>query len=174
MDIRPARLQDLADITRIYGDAVNSGTASFEYTAPDLTDMAIRWAKLAGGGFPYLVAEIEGIVAGYAYAGPYHTRPGYRATLENSVYVAEQFQGRGIGSALLGALIEAAETGGFRQMIAVIGGTDNVGSIRLHARHGFEHAGILRNVGYKHERWIDVVIMQRALGDADTTPPACR
>ncbi len=171
MRIRPAEPEDLAEITGIYGDSVINDTASFELVAPDVTEMAIRWQRIVGAGYPYLVAVIDGAVAGYAYAGPYNKRPGYQSTLENAVYVNKSFHQRGIGKALLSDLIEMTKRMGIRQMIAVIGGIDNVSSIRLHERLGFDKAGTLKNVGYKHGRWLDVVIMQRSLGDADQTPP---
>ena len=132
--------------------------------------MARRMDDLTAKGFPYIVAEIDGVLAGYAYAGPYRTRPAYRFTVENSVYVAPDMHRRGVGRALLAALIEAAEQRGFRQMIAVIGdSTKQAASIGLHAAFGFRHVGILEHVGFKHGRWLDSVLMQRALGRATTS-----
>jgi phosphinothricin acetyltransferase len=125
-----------------------------------------------GNGFPYIVAEIGGMLAGYAYAGPFRSRPAYRLTIENSVYIAPDMQGRGIGRALLAALIEACEARGFRQMIAVIGdSTKQAASIGLHETLGFRHIGILQDVGFKHGRWLDSVLMQRELGAGATTAP---
>jgi phosphinothricin acetyltransferase len=163
--IRPAKTSDIPAITRIYAHAVEHGTASFELAPPDQAEMARRMSDLTSKGFPYLAAEIDGMLAGYAYAALYRTRPAYRHTVENSVYIAPDIQRRGIGGALLAALIEAAGTGGFRQMIAVIGdSTKQAASIRLHEAAGFRHVGILQDVGFKHGRWLDSVLMQRALG----------
>jgi len=169
--IRPAVAADVPAITRIYAHAVEHGTASFELNAPDETEMARRMAKLLEGGFPYLAAEINGRLAGYAYAGLYRERPAYRKTVEDSVYVAPDMHKRGIGSALLLALIEAAVARGFRQMIAVIGDSNQAASIALHESAGFHHAGNLENVGFKHGRWLDTVLMQIALGSGATTDP---
>jgi L-amino acid N-acyltransferase YncA len=170
--IRPVRASDIPAITRIYAAAVTYGTASFELEAPDEAEMARRMETLRAGEFPYLVAERDGTIAGYAYAGPYRARPAYRLTVENSVYVAPDMQRRGIGGALLMALIEASQARGYRQMIAVIGdSTKQAASIGLHIACGFHHVGILDNVGYKHGRWLDSVLMQRALGPGGTTAP---
>jgi L-amino acid N-acyltransferase YncA len=170
--IRPAKTADIPAITRIYAHAVEHGTASFELTPPDEAEMARRMADLMGKGFPYLVAEADDVLIGYAYAGPFRTRPAYRLTVENSVYVAPATHRRGIGRALLAALIEACETRGFRQMIAVIGDSPKqAASIGLHEALGFRHVGILDNVGFKHGRWLDSVLMQRVLGDGGTTEP---
>ena len=168
--IRPCELPDLPAITAIYRHAVLTGTASFEIDPPDLAEMTRRRAALAEEGYPYLVAEVEDGVAGYAYAGPYRARPAYRGTVENSVYVAGSTRRTGIGRILLDRLIEAAADAGFRQMIAVIGDSGNLPSIRLHERAGFCHAGILKSVGWKHGRWLDTVLMQRPLGPGDDAP----
>ena len=168
--IRPAKTADIPAITRIYAHAVAHGTASFELTPPDEAEMARRMHDLTGKGFPYLVAEIDGALAGYAYAGPYRSRPAYRLTVEDSVYIAPDTHRRGIGRALLAALIEAAQAHGFRQMIAVIGDSPRqAASIGLHEALGFRHVGILDNVGFKHGRWLDSVLMQRALGEGGKT-----
>ena len=170
--IRPAKTADIPAITRIYAHAVEHGTASFELTPPDETEMARRMRDLMGKGFPYLVAEIDGVLAGYAYAGPFRSRPAYRLTVENSVYIAPDTHRRGIGRALLSALIEAAQANGFRQMIAVIGdSTKQAASIGLHEALGFRHVGILEHVGFKHGRWLDSVLMQRELGEGGKTKP---
>jgi len=170
--IRPAKITDIPAITRIYAHAVEFGTASFELAPPDETEMARRMNELMGRGFPYIVAEIAGILAGYAYAGPYRARPAYRFTVEDTVYIAPDMQRRGLGRILLAALIEAAEAGGYRQMIAVIGdSTKQAPSIGLHEALGFRHVGILDHVGFKHGRWLDSVLMQRALGPGSTTNP---
>ena len=162
---------DLAAVTAIYRHAVLHGSASFELAPPDEAEMARRHAAILAGGFPWLVARLDGRVAGFAYAGPYRQRPAYAATVENSVYVAPDLQGRGIGRALLAQLIGEAEDRGFRQMIAVIGDSANRASIGLHAALGFSHAGVLRSVGWKHGRWLDSVLMQRDLGAGDRQPP---
>ena len=167
--VRPSADADIPSIAAIYAHAVIHGVASFELEPPDEAEMARRRTALLAGGYPYLVAEVGGAVAGYAYAGPYRTRPAYRATVEDSIYVAPSRQGCGVGRALLGALIRACAAEGFRQMVAVIGDSASVGSRRLHAAHGFRLVGILEAVGYKHSRWLDSALMQRALGDE---PPA--
>jgi phosphinothricin acetyltransferase len=170
--IRSVRPDDIAAITRIYAHAVRHGTASFELDPPDEAEMARRMAAIRDGGFPYLAADVEGRLAGYAYAGFFRTRPAYRFTLEDSIYVAPDRQARGIGRALLDRLIEESAARGFRQMIAVIGdSTRQQASIRLHAAAGFALVGIFPNVGYKFGAWLDSVYMQRALGDEPTAPP---
>ncbi len=169
--IRPAALTDIPAITRIYAHAVETGTASFELTPPDEAEMTRRMSKLLDGGFPYLVAEADGTVVGYAYAGLYRERPAYRFTLEDSIYIAPAAQGRGIGSALLPALIEESTARGFRQMIAVIGDSEQAASIALHTRTGFYYVGTFPHVGFKFGRWLDTVLMQRALGPGATTTP---
>lgn len=160
-------------VTAIYGDHVLHGKASFEETPPTEEDMRGRQQALQDGGYPYLVAERDGQVVGYAYAGPYRTRPAYRHSVENSVYVAPGQTGGGIGSALLNDLVQACEAAGFRQMIAIIGDSANTGSISLHARYGFRHAGTLNAVGFKHGAWVDSVIMQRPLGRGQESLPDC-
>jgi phosphinothricin acetyltransferase len=170
--IRPAVLSDIPTITRIYAAAVQHGTASFELEPPDQAEMARRMERLREGGYPYIVAERDGAVAGYAYAGVYRPRPAYRWSVEDSVYIAPQHQRAGIGRHLLDHLIRAAERGGFRQMIAVIGDSPNQEpSIGLHRQAGFRLVGILENVGFKHGRWLDSVLMQRELGAGDTAAP---
>lgn len=171
MTIRPAALSDIPAITRIYAHAVIHGTASFELEAPTEADMRKRMEALLDGRFPYIVAEIDGAVAGYAYAGPYRARPAYRFTVENSIYIAPEMQRRGIGRVLLQALIEASTARGFRLMIAVIGDSAQAASIGVHKALGFQDAGVFRNVGYKFGRWLDTVHMQLPLGDGPTTPP---
>jgi L-amino acid N-acyltransferase YncA len=172
LTIRPATLADIPAITRIYGDSVTHATASFELEPPDEAEMARRMQALLDGGFPYLAAEAEGAFGGYAYASFYRTRPAYRFTVENSVYVAPEQHRRGVGRALLEALIAACEARGSRQMIAVIGdSTEQQASIGFHAALGFKHIGVLPDVGFKHGRWLDTVLMQRALGDGGTREP---
>ena len=170
--IRAASQADISAITRIYADAVEHGTASFELEPPSEAEMARRMQELTNIGFPYLAADVDGTLAGYAYAGPYRARPAYRFTVENSVYVAPEAQGRGVGRALLKALIEAAERSGYRQMIAVIGDSGQTASIALHAALGFAYVGTLPHVGFKFGRWLDTVLMQRSLGSGSTSAPA--
>src|SRR5712671_5982967 len=169
--IRPATPADIPAITRIYAHAVRHGTASFELEPPDEAEMTRRQRALIEGGYPYLVAEIDGIVAGYAYAGPYRARPAYRWSVEDSIYVAPRLHRRGVGAALLGRLIADAEQSGFRQMIAVIGDSSQAPSIALHRAAGFRTVGTIENVGFKFGRWLDSVLMQRALGPGATKPP---
>jgi len=164
MPIRPAQPRDLAVITAIYDAAVRHGTASFELDPPDQAEMVRRYESLRAGGYPYLVAELEGDIVGYAYAGPYRARPAYRWSVEDSIYVAPQAQRRGIGRALLARLVAEAEAGGFRQMLAVIGDSANTGSVELHRAAGFRLVGTFENVGFKFGRWLDTVLMQRELG----------
>ena len=169
--IRPATAEDLPAIRAIYADAVTTGCASFEIEPPDAAEMAVRLAKIRDAGLPWFVAEADGRVLGYAYAGVYRPRPAYRFTVENSVYVDAAAKGRGLGRALLAALIEATTALGYRRMLAVIGDSGNAASIGLHAALGFTPAGLLHSVGWKHGRWLDSVLMERPLGDGDATPP---
>jgi L-amino acid N-acyltransferase YncA len=162
---------DIAGITAIYSHAVLHGTASFELTAPDAGEMTRRQQSVLSEGYPYIVAASGGEVLGYAYAGPYRPRPAYGNTVENSVYVRPDAQRRGIGLALLRELVRESELRGFRQMIAVIGDSGNRASIRLHECVGFTHVGTLQAVGWKHGKWLDVVVMQRALGPGATIGP---
>ncbi|HEU0082620.1 MAG TPA: GNAT family N-acetyltransferase [Bradyrhizobium sp.] len=170
-DIRPATEADLPAVTEIYEHAVLHGTATFELIPPDLAEMTRRFKSLMDGGYPYLVAELDGSVAGYAYAGPYRPRPAYRFTVENSVYLKPAIHRRGIGLQLLQRLIAECEARGYRQMIAVIGDSANAGSIGVHARCGFAMIGAHPDVGFKFGRWLDTVMMQRALGEGATTLP---
>lgn len=173
LSIRPATPTDIPAITRIYGESVRTGTASFELEPPDETEMARRMAELTAKGFPYLAADAGGTLAGYAYAGLYRTRPAYRWTVEDSVYIAPGHQRSGVGRALLTALIKACTQRGFRQMIAVIGDSPSQpGSVALHKALGFAHIGILPDVGFKHGHWCNSLLMHRALGPGGTTPPA--
>jgi phosphinothricin acetyltransferase len=172
--VRPSTDADLPTIAAIYAHAVVHGTASFELEPPGEAEMARRRAAILEGGYPYLVAEIDGVVAGYAYAGPYRPRPAYRFTVEDSIYVAPDRQGSRIGRALLARLVEECEALGFRQMVAVIGDSASRGSIRLHEAVGFRRSGLLEAIGWKHGRWLDGVLMQRVLGDGADAPPAER
>jgi phosphinothricin acetyltransferase len=170
--IRPATLADIPAITRIYEAAVRSGTASFELEPPDETEMAARMRALSDGGFPYLAAELDGTLAGYAYAGHYRTRPAFRFTLEDSIYIAPGLQRRGVGRALLAALIEDSTRRGFRQMVAVIGDPQRQQpSVALHRTAGFRLLCVLNDIGFKHGRWLDSMLMQRALGDGAASAP---
>ena len=164
---------DLRAIADIYAEAVLSGTASYEIEPPSLEEMTRRWRDLAGRDFPYLVAERASEIVGYAYAGPYRPRPAYRFSVEDSIYIAPGAQGMGVGRALLGRLIGLCEERGFRQMIAVIGGgTEHPASVGLHERLGFRTIGVIEGSGFKHGRWLDTVLMQRALGPGRSTTPA--
>lgn len=175
IELRPCAARDIPAITEIYAEAVTHGSASFELTAPGESEMAARHAALVEAGHVYIVATLDGAVAGYAYTSAYRPRPAYGATVENSVYVRPDLHRMGVGRALLSRLIEEAGARGFRQMVAVIGDSANQGSVMLHERLGFRLVGTLRSVGWKHGRWLDTVLMQRALGPGDTIlrqPPA--
>ncbi len=169
--IRPVTPSDIAAITRIYAHAVNFGTASFELEPPDEAEMNRRMVALLEGGFPYLAAEADGRLVGYAYAGPYRPRRAYRFSVEDSIYVDPNVHRRGVGRALLHRLIEESERRGFRQMVAVIGDSAQTASIELHRALGFRMIGAVENVGFKFGRWLDTVLMQRALGPGASTPP---
>jgi L-amino acid N-acyltransferase YncA len=171
-EIRPTTAADLPAITEIYEQAVLYGTATFELIPPDLNEMTRRFGVLMEGGFPYFVAALDGRVVGYAYAGAYRPRPAYRFTVENSVYLRPAIHRRGIGMQLLQRLIDESEACGYRQMIAVIGDSTNAGSIGVHRRCGFQMIGTHPDVGFKFGRWLDTVMMQRALGEGATTLPA--
>ena len=172
--IRPSRDADVPAIAAIYAHHVETGTASFETAAPDEAEIRRRRNALIERHYPWLVAELDGEVCGYAYAGPYRTRPAYRHSVEDSVYVRSSAQRLGIGRALLHALIRACTDLGFRQMVAIIGDSTQVASIGLHRAAGFETVGTLRNIGYKHHRWLDTVFLQLALGEGASTPPEPR
>jgi L-amino acid N-acyltransferase YncA len=169
--IRPSRDADLPAITAIYGYHVLHGVASFEEVPPDEAEIARRRGEIVKRGLPYLVAERAGRVIGYCYAGPFRPRVAYRFTVEDSVYVAAGEIGRGLGRALLEQVIARCSELGYRQMVAVIGGRETVGSIRVHERLGFAHMGVLPAVGFKFGRWIDIIMMQRELGPGAGTPP---
>lgn len=165
--IRDGLEADLPRIQAIYAHHVATGLGSFEETPPDLAEMTRRWRVAQDLRMPYLVAEIDGLVCGYAYVAPYRPRSAYRHTVENSIYVDPHSLRRGIARALLEELIARCTALGYRQMVAVIGDSGNAPSIELHARCGFRHAGTLTAVGRKFGRWVDTVIMQRALGEGD-------
>ena len=170
-EIRSATEADLPFVTGIYTHAVLHGTATFELIPPDLAEMTRRFRALMDGGFPYLVASLDGRVVGYAYAGPYRPRPAYRFTVENSVYLDPSIHRRGIGLGLMQRLIAECEARGYRQMIAVIGDSANAGSIGVHTKTGFTMIGTHPNVGLKFGRWLDTVMMQRPLGEGAATVP---
>lgn len=169
--VRPCEAQDVPAICAIYAHHVRFGLASFELDPPDEAEMARRRNAVLGGNYPYLVAESGGAVLGYAYASAYRTRPGYRYTAEDSIYVRHDCLGRGVGRRLLAALIPLCEARGLRQLIAVIGDSSHEASIALHRAAGFVEIGTFRSIGYKFDRWVDTVLMQRPLGDGDATPP---
>jgi L-amino acid N-acyltransferase YncA len=169
--VRSARIADLGAVQAIYAHYVRHGLASFEEVPPDLTEITRRYREVIDQGLPYLVADLGGEVRGYAYAGRYRTRSAYRYSLEDTVYVAPGYERRGLGSALLGALIADCEALGYRRMVAVIGDSANLGSIRLHERLGFRRCGVLPSVGFKFGRWVDTVLMDLPLGPGDSCPP---
>lgn len=169
--IRDATEADIASVQAIYAHAVLTGSGTFEYDPPPVDEMRTRWRSVVGYGLPYLIAELEGAVAGYGACSPFRPRTGYRFTVEDSIYVDARFQRRGVASALLAELIARCEAAGLRQMVAVIGDSANVGSVALHRRAGFVDAGGFRSVGFKHGTWMDIVFMQRALGAGDASPP---
>jgi L-amino acid N-acyltransferase YncA len=169
--IRPSRDEDVAAIAAIYAHHVLHGVASFEEVPPPLEEIGRRRAVILDQGFPYLIAERDGRVVGYCYAGPFRPRIGYRYTLEDSIYIDAAEVGRGVGRALLQPLLARCAELGYRQMVAVIGGRETVASIRLHEALGFTHMGVLQAVGFKFGRWVDIVLRQRALGPGDTTLP---
>lgn len=172
--IRDATADDMAAIQAIYTHHVLHGTASFELTPPTLDEMLQRRATVLANNLPYLAAELDGQIAGYAYATLYRPRPAYRFTCEDSVYVKPGMAGHGIGGRLLAELVRRCTALGWRQMLAVVGDSANAASLALHARCGFHAVGTLRSVGHKLGEWRDTVLMQRALGEGDTTPPGPR
>ncbi len=163
--IRTCEPRDVPSVTQIYAHHVLYGLASFEEEPPDVVEMERRRAQILARGFVYLVGEVEGEIVGYAYVAPYRSRPAYRYTVENSVYVHPDFLRQGIGHVLLSNLIDQCEQKGFRQIVAVIGDSAHHASIGLHERLGFRLAGTLYSVGFKFGRWVDTVLMQRELGD---------
>ena len=169
--VRDATDADLEAVTAIYAEGVLTGAGTFELTAPDTVEMAARRAAILKLGLPWLVAAIDGVVVGYAYAGPFRTRAAYRYTVEDSIYVLAGAHGRGAGKALLLELIARCEAMGLRQMLGVIGDSGNAGSIKLHAACGFAPMGAIEGVGFKFDDWLDVVFMQRRLAAGETTAP---
>ncbi|MCJ2025522.1 GNAT family N-acetyltransferase [Methylobacterium sp. J-067] len=167
--VRDGSSSDVAEVLRIYTPYVLYGLATFEEEPPTIEEMGKRREAIVAAGLPYLVAVRSEQVVGYAYATAYRPRPAYRHTVENSVYVTHASHRSGVGTALLGALIDRCVVGPWRQMVAVIGNSANQGSIALHRKAGFAEVGILQAVGFKHGRWVDTVLMQRALGTGSTT-----
>ena len=165
MPIRPATADDVAAITAIYGHHVLNGTGTFEEVPPTPADMAERLAKVLDAGAPWLVSEDDSGIMGFAYAAQFRDRSAYRYAAEDSIYIRPDKIGQGAGAALLESLIDAARAFGFRELLAVIGDSENHGSIGLHRRFGFTDAGVLRNIGYKFDRWLDVVFMQLSIGN---------
>lgn len=171
MTIRDATAADIPAIAAIYAHHVRTGTGTFEEEAPDEAEIAARLAKVQGHGWAWLVAEHEGQVQGYAYYAQFRDRSAYRFTAEDSIYVRDDVRGMGVGKALVQALLDRAAAQGFRQMLAVIGDSENVGSIGLHASLGFRTVGTMKAVGLKFGQWVDVVTMQRALGEGERSLP---
>ena len=171
MLIRDAVPADVPAITAIYAHHVLKGTGTFEEEPPPESDIAARIARVQSAGWAWLVAEVEGTVIGYAYFSQFRDRSAYRFSAENSIYVRDDVRGQGVGKALVEVLLARATDCGFRQMLAVIGDSENVGSIGLHVSLGFRQAGVLKAAGLKFGRWVDVVFMQRALGEGDRTSP---
>ena len=169
--VRTATAADIPAITAIYRHHVLHGLATFEIEPPDAAEMTHRFAAIRELGLPYLVAEISGEIAGYAYAAVYRARPAYRYTVEDSVYVHADRAAQGVGSTLMPSLIAGCAQAGRRQIIAVIGDSANLGSVRLHDKFGFKHTGLLPAVGFKFGRWVDSILMQRDVGDGDRSPP---
>ena len=170
--IRPSTDADVAQIAAIYAHHVLHGTGTFEIEPPSAEDMAARRADVLSKGLPYLVAEDAGRVAGFAYCNWFKPRPAYRFSAEDSIYLAPDVHGRGLGRALLAELATRAEATGVRKLIAVIGDSNNAGSIGVHRSVGFTPVGVLKSCGWKFERWLDVVLMEKALGAGDRTSPA--
>ncbi|MDY4379098.1 N-acetyltransferase family protein [Pectobacterium brasiliense] len=171
MQIIPVSPEHIPDIQKIYAWHVVNGIATFETIPPTIEEMKERITKVQDAGTPWLVALVDGIVAGYCYLAPYRPRPAYRFTLEDSIYIDPEQLGKGIGKALLTVAINQAEASGFRQLVSVVGNSENRGSISLHRSLGFELTGTLKSVGFKHGRWVDTVIMQKTLGNGDTDFP---
>ncbi len=172
--VRDASSGDFASIAAIYSRHVRCGTASFEIQPPDVGTLVERWRAVTADGLPYLAAEIDGAVVGFAYATLYRPRRAYRFTVEHSIYVRYGDARKGIGHRLIEVLVERCAALGYRQMIAVIGDSNNEASIGFHRRHGFRHAGTLPSVGYKFDRWVDSVLMIRPLGDGNRSAPSGR
>ena len=172
MLIRDATAADVPALTAIYAHHVLHGTGTFEEDPPDAAEMAARLARVQGKGWAWLVAQApDGAVIGYAYYAQFRDRSAYRHTAENAIYVRDDVRGQGVGKALVQVLLERAEAAGFRQMLAVIGDSENTGSVGLHISLGFRQVGVMKSVGVKFGRWVDVVMMQKSLGEGDRTLP---
>lgn len=169
-DLRPAATHDLPAIRDIYAESVLNGVASYELVPPSLDEMHARFAANTGNRYPWIVAELDGAIAGYAYASPFRTRPAYRWLVEDSIYLAPEMRGRGLGGQLLARLLDDCEALGFRQMVAVIGGASPA-SIAVHRAAGFVSCGRMKATGFKFGRWLDTEFMQKELGEGDTTSP---
>ena len=169
--IRPSRDEDAPAMAAIYGTSVATETASWEYAAPSVSEFTRRRAEILAKNFPYFAAEQDGRIVGYSYASAFRARIGYRFVVEDSVYVLDEMKGRGIGKKLLMTLIDECILRGYRQMVAVIGDSANLGSVKLHEACGFEHVALFKGIGYKFDRWLDSVQMQRVLGEGGSTPP---
>ncbi len=169
--IRPSTEADLPAITRIYAHHVLHGTGTFETTPPTLEEMAGRRTDVLGKGLPWLVAEEGGEVIGYAYGNWFKPRPAYRFSVEDSIYLAPEAAGKGLGRALLAELLATLERSGIRKVMAVIGDAANAGSIGVHTALGFQHVGVVKACGWKFGRWLDIVLMEKPLGLADSCPP---
>lgn len=169
--IRPSRDEDVPAITAIYAHHVLHGTGTFETEAPSADDMAARRADVLAKNLPYLVAERDGELLGFAYCNWFKPRPAYRFSAEDSIYLADSARGQGLGAQLLAALSQAAEAVGVRKLIAVIGDSANAGSIGVHRTQGFSHVGVLKDCGWKFGEWRDVVLMEKVLGEGSSTRP---
>lgn len=169
--LRDALQADMPSIFEIYADEVINGVSSWEELPPSIEELSRRYGNIVNKGFPYRVAEMHDRVVGYSYASAYRPRSGYRYTIENTIYIDKNQRGLGLGRCLLEDLISNCETKGYRQMVAVIGDSNNHVSINFHTRMGFVHAGVLKSIGFKHGRWMDSVIMQRALSGGDKSLP---
>ena len=169
--IRPSRDEDLAAITRIYAHHVLHGTGTFETTPPTEGEMAGRRADVLGKGLPWLVIEVDGQVMGYAYGNWFKPRPAYRYSVEDSIYMAPESAGKGLGKLLLTELLAQCERAGVRKVMAVIGDSANAGSIGVHKALGFEQVGVVQSCGWKFDRWLDIVLMEKPLGLGDSTAP---
>ncbi len=167
LSVREAEARDIPAIRDIYAHHVLTGTASFEQEPPELAEMERRWRSIKDGGLPYIVAEIDKQICGFGYVAPFRPRPAYRYTLEDSVYVGPNCARMGVGSALLGTLVERCSQANFHRMVAVVGDTSNSASIALHEKHGFRVDGRLPEVGRKFGRWLDIVLLSRSLEDED-------